>query len=602
MSLRDLCVSLPNRPCTGTNPKADFLYAKKIEKNDPGEGSDNPTWEVRYVVIDSLKDGPCDETEKTQMPRRLGKLVFNYDKLVFEKNDKIADDLFNFLQLTCVVITGTETTPPHFMSYLQLSKPVEIPPTAVTVPTDGSFTESIIKPFKLNRSIRETWMRSQQALYKFQKSDLVWINATLRPGAVTTQPLSWTTQVNEANNRLPCTFKWKYKNDEAQSLEWKPLEWKPHSDKETTVLHTSCTWGWRNFQLSDWQNIDQDSKKQKQAKDIYETVLKHVVSERPLNDKTLWEPLCQNFLRSNLPKDICKTQGVNFTNYTFTVEQLRENLKKDLKQREANLKSTGAIANDAKDKIANQITKLEKDYPTKDTDALSLKKHIEFLERSLLEKPWPELTKSAKVQADKAGNVEPKRPVAPQKPLDGAAKDKTDAFAAASRTYETAQATFNGLLAEYDKAINKQSKNILGYEVKEYLKQNENKLSQGEPSKDAFALYCYCFLWDKLKDMEDKILSQDDIDAMVKGLKDTELSINFDLEIRWDKAAFPAIDPSVFGKGPVTVVIKTDKKADRLMPFRQQSLSDDNAASGKSNTDLDSQKRPMPEKTPFKQH
>ena len=104
--------------------------------------------------------------------------------------------------------------------------------------------------------------------------------------------------------------------------------------------------------------------------------------------------------------------------------------------------------------------------------------------------------------------------------------------------------------------------------------------------------------------MEEKSLSMKEIKDVVTCLDSARLSVNFDMEIRWGSDAFPEIDPSVFteSKRPVTVVIKTDKKADRLMPFRQQSLSDDNAASGKSNTDLDSQKRPMPEKTPFKQH
>ncbi|MEI8126073.1 MAG: hypothetical protein WCG42_09985, partial [Parachlamydiaceae bacterium] len=598
MSLRDFCVSLPNCPCTGTNPNTNFLYAKKIEKNDPGEGSDNPTWEVRYVFIDSLKDGLCDKTEGTQMPRRLGKLVFNYDKLVFEKNDTITDELFNFLQLTCVVITGTETAPPHFMSYLQLSTPVEIPPTTVTVPTDGSFAEPkpIEKSFKLNNSIRNALMRSQQALYKFKKNNLVWINATLRAGAVTTQPLSWTTQVNAANNHLPCTFKWKYKNDEAQSLEWLPLNQKQNPDIETTVFRTSWAWSWQNFPRIDWQHVE--APKLLPLKGIYKTVLDHVDNESALSEQQSWQPFCNLFLRSNLPRDIHQKQGDNYSKFTFTRDRLINYLSEDLRRRESilrSLKPPGAVAIAAKDKITDQIKRLEADYKK----PLSLKQHIAFLKRSLLEKPWVELTKAAQ---DKLNKKEPEwqgsSPIAPVAPLEGAAKGEVDKYNVSKQkhlvlleeynVFKAAKAKFN--IEIYDK-----TDKILDDEVKKYLELNEKKLSEVPANPDVFALYCHCLLWDKLKDMENKSLLEDDIVAMKNCLEAAELSIIFDVEIRWDSAAFPGINPSVFteSKGrPVSVVIKTNEKAPCLKPFTNSPSADGNATPSGSGLDVEPPKSP----------
>ena len=131
-------------------------------------------------------------------------------------------------------------------------------------------------------------------------------------------------------------------------------------------------------------------------------------------------------------------------------------------------------------------------------------------------------------------------------------------------------------------------------EVKKYLKQNEDKLSKVPKNEDDFAQYCHCFLWDNLKDMEEKSLSMKEIKDVVTCLDSARLSVNFDMEIRWGSDAFPEIDPSVFteSKRPVTVVIKTNEKAPCLMPFTILPLAGGNVVSGKSSPDVEPSESP----------
>ena len=139
------------------------------------------------------------------------------------------------------------------------------------------------------------------------------------------------------------------------------------------------------------------------------------------------------------------------------------------------------------------------------------------------------------------------------------------------------------------------------------VEQNEKKLSEGTANNEVFAIYCHCFLWDKLKDMNRKVLSKADSDKMVKGLGDAKMSINFDVEIRWDKAAFPfpEINPIVFTESKrrlVTVVIKTDEKESCLKPLTDSPLAVANVVPGLSSPDLDRQEipeSPANPETPF---
>ena len=98
-----------------------------------------------------------------------------------------------------------------------------------------------------------------------------------------------------------------------------------------------------------------------------------------------------------------------------------------------------------------------------------------------------------------------------------------------------------------------------------------------------------------MKDLENKSLSEEDIVAMKNCLEAAELRISFDVEIRWDSAAFPGINPSVFteSKGrPVTVVIKTNEKAPYLKPFTNSPSADGNATPSGSGLDVEPPKSP----------
>ena len=609
LSLRDFTVSLPHCPCDGTNPDNNFLYAKP--ETGAIEGLSGPTWEVRFVKAAASANAECEnasDDKPNQKPHRLGKLVFTKDKLVFEKDPNVSKPIFDFLRLTCVVITGTEAKPSSFVSYLQLSKPVEIPPTVVTPPTELLFVKgtsikalttgtSIKKVFQFNDSILETL----QVLEKFQKNNLVWTKATLRTG--TTPDLSWIKLADEVSNTGPLTFEWKYKNDETQFLGW-IAEWLPRSK-----LSTYCEWNCQNFPRIDW-NIKANNKQL-----IYTQVLEKAVEpNESLHDTNVWWPFCQMFLRSNLPRDIQKIQKDNYSRFIFTRKQFSD----DLNRSESAFKSQKTLGSDAiaaRDKIKDQITKLRSDYPDEKTDknSLPLKDHIAFLKRILLEKPWPELMKSAK---DKLSKEEPDAkepewlveiPKAPgEPPPKGALKDELEKHDRIKKDYLAYQG-FKTKKVDWDNKIDTYIENIFDDEVKEYLKQNEKKLSEGTANNEVFAIYCHCFLWDKLKDMNRKVLSKADSDKMVKGLGDAKMSINFDVEIRWDKAAFPfpEINPIVFTESKrrlVTVVIKTDEKESCLKPLTDSPLAVANVVPGLSSPDLDRQEipeSPANPETPF---
>ncbi len=609
LSLRDFTVSLPHCPCDGSNPDNNFLYAKP--ETGAIEGLSGPTWEVRFVKAAASANAECEnasDDKPNQKPHRLGKLVFTKDKLVFEKDPNVSKPIFDFLRLTCVVITGTEAKPSSFVSYLQLSKPVEIPPTVVTPPTELLFVKgtsikalttgtSIKKVFQFNDSILETL----QVLEKFQKNNLVWTKATLRTG--TTPDLSWIKLADEVSNTGPLTFEWKYKNDETQFLGW-IAEWLPRSK-----LSTYCEWNCQNFPRIDW-NIKANNKQL-----IYTQVLEKAVEpNESLHDTNVWWPFCQMFLRSNLPRDIQKIQKDNYSRFIFTRKQFSE----DLNRSESAFKSQKTLGSDAiaaRDKIKDQITKLRSDYPDETTDknSLPLKDHIAFLKRILLEKPWPELMKSAK---DKLSKEEPDAkepewlveiPKAPgEPPPKGALKDELEKHDRIKKDYLAYQG-FKTKKVDWDNKIDTYIENIFDDEVKEYLKQNEKKLSEGTANNEVFAIYCHCFLWDKLKDMNRKVLSKADSDKMVKGLGDAKMSINFDVEIRWDKAAFPfpEINPIVFTESKrrlVTVVIKTDEKESCLKPLTDSPLAVANVVPGLSSPDLDRQEipeSPANPETPF---
>ena len=529
-----------------------------------------------------------------------------------------------------MVITGTEAKPSSFVSYLQLSKPVEIPPTIVTPPNELLFVKgtsikalttgtSIKKVFQFDDSIGATL----QVLEKFKKNNLVWTKATLRTG--TTPDLSWTKLADEVSNTGPLTFEWKYKNDETQFLGWS-AEWLLRSK-----LNTYCVWNCQNFPRIDW-NIQANNKQLINKQLIYTQVLEKAVETQvlekavepneslhdtnvSLQDINVWWPFCQMFLRSNLPRDIHKIQEDNYSKFIFTRKQFSDDLNKSESAFKSQ-KTLGADAIAARDKIKDQITKLRSDYPDEkypDKNSLPFKEHIAFLKRILLEKPWPELIKSAK---DKLSKEEPdeKEPewlgeipkALGEPPPKGAAKDELDKHDRIKTVYLAYQG-FKTKKVKWDNKIDTNIKNIFDDEVKEYLKQNEKKLSEGTANKEVFAIYCHCFLWDKLKDMNRKVLSKADSDKMVKGLGDAKMSINFDVEIRWDKAAFPfpEINPIVFTESKrrlVTVVIKTDEKKSCLKPLPDSPLAVANVVPGLSSPDFDHQEipeSPAKPETPF---
>ena len=522
----DFDVKLPNYPCDGTDPQKNFLYAKK--ETDGLKCLGGPTWEVRYGPVGSAKEEACDETDGpvNRKPKRLGNLVFETEKLVFKKEPKVNPLIFDFLRLTCVVITGTEASTSRFMSYLQLSKPVEIPPTVVTPPAEllfvtGTSTKplttgtSIIKLFQFDDQILKTLEPSVQVLTKFPKQDLVWTKVTLSAG--TTSNLSWTKPADEVGHTVPWTLEWKYKNDETQFLSWS-ANWSPPLPKMKMLLKTSCVWDCQNFPRINWSNPHNKHH-------IYTQVLTQVLEkvtkpQGPLNDTSIWVPFCYMVLRNGLDETIQSRQKYDFIDASALIHK--------------NTNTSG----------------------TEESKQPCLDERIKFLNRSLLENPWPELTKAATSQVRLA-------PEEPKAPPAGAPKEKVS-------EYQKELNEFPGVMAKYKIDIDTKMKEILPYEVKQYLENNKKKLADGPYDKKGFALFCRCFLWDKLKDIDSKILSKADSEAMVGDLGKADMKINFDQEIRWNADAFPPqwIDPNLFMKkeGPVTVVIKTDRTRPAVEP------------------------------------